>query len=72
VVETKLPWDDAAPMLREATRELDLLVLGSRASSGLRRVVQGSVSTDVLHGAHCPVVVVPAGVHPTLSAPATT
>ena len=50
-VETKLPWGDAAAMLCEVTRDLDLLVLGSRARSGLRRVVHGSVSTDVLHGA---------------------
>ena len=72
VVETKLPWGDAAAMLCQATRELDLLVLGSRARSGLRRVVHGSVSTDVLHGAHCPVVVLPAGVRAALGAPAAT
>ena len=69
-VDTRLVWGDAGPMLCQASRELDLLVLGSRARSGLRRAVHSSVSTDVLHGAHCPVVVLPAGVHATLGAPA--
>ncbi len=69
-VDTRLVWGDAGPMLCQASRELDLLVLGSRARSGLRRAVHSSVSADVLHGAHCPVVVLPAGVHGTLRAPA--
>ena len=45
-VDTKLVWGDAGPMLCQASRELDLLVLGSRARSGLRRAVQG----ERLHG----------------------
>lgn len=43
--------------------ELDLLVLGSRRLGPTQRVVLGSVSAAVLHRAHCPVVVLPRGVH---------
>jgi len=48
---------DAAPVLVEISRGLDLLVLGSRAHSSVRRILLGGVSSDVLHGARCPVVV---------------
>lgn len=42
------------------TREgLDLLVLGSRGYGPLRRVLFGSVSSRVLDGAECPVLVLP-------------
>jgi nucleotide-binding universal stress UspA family protein len=61
--ETRLQWGDAAPVLVEISRDLDLLVLGSPAHGPVRRTLLGGVSTDVLHGAHCPVVVLPRGVH---------
>ncbi len=61
--EPRLEWGDVAPVLVEATRGLDLLVLGSRAHGSVRRTLLGSVSAAVLHGAHCPVVVLPRGVH---------
>jgi nucleotide-binding universal stress UspA family protein len=49
----------AGPALAEATRGADLLVVGTRAQNALSRAVLGSVSSSVLHHAHCPVVVVP-------------
>ena len=61
--ETRFAWGDAAPVLVEMTRELDLLVLGSSAHGPLRRTLLGGVSTAVLHNTHCPVVVLPRGVH---------
>jgi nucleotide-binding universal stress UspA family protein len=61
--EVEIAWGDPAPVLTEAGRSLDLLVLGARARTPLRRALLGSVSTDVLHHAHCPVVVLPRGVH---------
>ncbi|MET8003556.1 universal stress protein [Nonomuraea glycinis] len=48
-----------APALADASRDADLLVLGSRGLGGLAAAVLGSVSHAVLHRAHCPVAVVP-------------
>lgn len=50
--------------LAAASRELDLLVLGSRRYGPLRRVLLGSVSSHLIDRVHCPLVIVPRGVHP--------
>jgi nucleotide-binding universal stress UspA family protein len=53
---------DPADELVAASRELDLLVMGSRALGPRRAVLLGSVSRKVLDRAACPVLVLPAGV----------
>ncbi len=53
---------DPAEVLIERTRELDILMLGSRAYGPLRHALMGSVSARVIRNAHCPVLVVPRGV----------
>ena len=46
-------------VLVDATRALDLLVLGSRGYGPLRQVLLGGVSAEVMRRASCPVLVMP-------------
>ena len=49
-----------AEALLEAAADADMLVVGSRGAGGFKRLLMGSVSLQVTHHAHCPVVVIPA------------
>jgi nucleotide-binding universal stress UspA family protein len=56
-----------AEMLATRSRELDLLVTGSRGYGPLRAVLAGGVSGRVIRTAECPVIVVPRGIEAPLS-----
>lgn len=49
----------AVEVLLDASRSLDLLVLGSRGYGPVRRLLLGSVSGRIVRDASCPVLVVP-------------
>jgi nucleotide-binding universal stress UspA family protein len=52
--------DSARVILETAAQEdISLIVIGSRGPSSMADLVLGSVSLEVLHHAHCPVLVVP-------------
>jgi nucleotide-binding universal stress UspA family protein len=53
---TGLPAEE----LIAAAADADMLVVGSRGAGGFKRLLMGSVSTQVTHHARCPVVVIPA------------
>ncbi len=50
---------EVAEELIKASRDADMLVVGSRGGGGFARLMLGSVSSQITHHAACPVVIVP-------------
>lgn len=46
--------------LLKAAGDADMVVVGSRGAGGFTRLLLGSVSSQIVHHAHCPVVIIPA------------
>jgi nucleotide-binding universal stress UspA family protein len=67
-VEADAVVADPAQALIDASRQVDLLVCGSRGYGPMRGVLLGSVSRRVVREAHCPVVLLPRGVTASLDA----
>jgi nucleotide-binding universal stress UspA family protein len=53
---TGVPADE----ILKAAKDADMIVVGSRGAGGFRKLLMGSVSLQVTHHAHCPVMVIPA------------
>jgi nucleotide-binding universal stress UspA family protein len=60
-VERETIKGEPAAVLIERSRDLDILMLGSRAYGALRHALMGSVSARVTREAGCPVLTVPRG-----------
>jgi nucleotide-binding universal stress UspA family protein len=58
-VTVNVATGEPAEELIRASRDADLLVVGSRGGGGFGRLLMGSVSTQVTHHAECPVVIIP-------------
>ncbi|MFJ9805606.1 universal stress protein [Streptomyces wuyuanensis] len=58
-IRTRVERGRPANLLVESSRHANVLVVGTHGRTGLRRLLLGSVSGEVLHTAECPVVVVP-------------
>jgi nucleotide-binding universal stress UspA family protein len=59
IVRVPLRCEGPAFGLLERSRSADLLVVGSRGRGGFKGLLLGSVSTQCVHHATCPVVVIP-------------
>jgi nucleotide-binding universal stress UspA family protein len=51
-----------AEEILEAAKDAEMIVVGSRGAGGFKKLLMGSVSTQVSYHANCPVVVVPAAI----------
>src|SRR5271165_700299 len=58
-VTVSVATGNPAEELINASRDADMLVVGSRGMGGFGRLMMGSVSSQVTHHAKCPVVVIP-------------
>ncbi|MGO4492512.1 universal stress protein [Arthrobacter sp. 2YAF22_2] len=57
-IEGTLVRDTAATALLDAAKDADLLIVGSRGHGGFAGLQLGSISSQVMHHAPCPVLVV--------------
>jgi nucleotide-binding universal stress UspA family protein len=57
-VHSEVCFGSPVPTLVDRSKDTDLLVVGCHGRTGLRERLLGSVSTGLLHHAHCPVAVV--------------
>ena len=59
--ESVLERGEPSDVLLEQSKQLDVLVAGSRGYGPLGAVLLGSTTRELMHGAGCPVVIVPRG-----------
>ncbi|WP_421845446.1 universal stress protein [Mycobacterium sp.] len=68
---TEVVFSNVVPTLIAASQEASMIVVGSQGMGALGRLLLGSISTALLHHAHCPVAIVHSdnGAGPDSSAP---
>ena len=69
VVGTEIYSSTTVPTLIDLSKDAEMVVVGSRGHGALRRGLLGSVSTALVHHAHCPVAVIHDSVTPAADAP---
>ena len=57
-VTTELVWSLLVPTVLDMTKEAQMIVVGCRGQGALARGLVGSLSTALVHHAHCPVAVI--------------
>lgn len=57
-MKTELVFATPVPTLVDVTKDAQMIVVGSRGQGAWRRGLFGSVSTGLIHHAHCPVAVI--------------
>ena len=57
-VTTELVWSLLVPTVLDMTKEAQMIVVGCHGQGALARGLVGSVSTALVHHAHCPVAVI--------------
>jgi nucleotide-binding universal stress UspA family protein len=68
-ISGELMFGKPVPTLAELSEQAQVVVVGCRGATGWHRRLLGSVSTEVLHHAHCPVAVVHDEVTPSAQLP---
>jgi len=57
-IDSELVFAAPVPTLADFSKEAHLVVVGCRGQDALQRLLLGSVSTGLVHHAHCPVAVI--------------
>ena len=57
-INSEVFYSEPVPTLVDLSKDAQMLVVGCRGQSALRRGLFGSVSTGLVHHAHCPVAVI--------------